>query len=140
MSLLSINLFTNSLQAAKNTRDFFTRRQQFYHTEACLWRNKRSITALIKPLPVKANCHTQLCINPYQFKLVLAQQATPWWQAHGITCGDQVWQYRELIWQQDDVAIYRISAYHQQHLLLQLYVDKHFANAQDDRFTWRQIY
>ena len=140
ISLLSINLFSSSLQAAKNTADFFARRQQFYRTEACLWRNRQSIAALTASLAIQANCHSQHCVNPYQFNLVLAKHMTSWWQTHGTACGNHVWQYRELLWQQHDTAIYRISAYHQQHLLLQLYIDKHFTVAEDDSFSWRQIY
>ncbi len=140
MSLLGINLFTSNLQAAKNAHDFFVHRQAFYNTEACLWRNKHAITALIKPLSVQANCRTRRCVNYYQPRLILAKQTNAWWQIHGIACGDQVWQYRELMWRQNNEAIYRISAYHQQHLLLQLYIDKRFATAADDSFSWRQLY
>lgn len=140
MSLVSINLFTSSLQAAKNSSDFFIHRKRFYNTEACLWRHKQAIATLTKPLPAKANCYTQRCVNPYQFNLALAKQQTAWWQTHGIACSKPVWFYRELMWHQTGEAIYRISAYHEQHLLLQLYIDKHFTTAQEDSFSWRQIY
>jgi len=141
IGLLSINLLNNSLQEAKNTGQFQNARNAFYATEACLLRVKRQITSMPLAFPDKPNCNTERCANPYLPDLELATQPLSWWQSHGILCGPHVWQYTELI-KHDNTQryIYRITVYHQRHLLLQLYLDKQLKPNLVIHDSWRRLY
>ena len=139
--LLSMSLFENSLQENNNSIQFQRAANDFYTTEACLLKIKYRIAQIKTPLLLQPNCKNQFCSNPYLANLDLPAKPDSWWLAHGISCGINIWQYTELIYNRaNQQYIYRISSYHQHHILLQLYIDRHFPTTKNIDYSWRQIY
>ena len=141
IGLLSISLFSSSLQSNKNSIEFEKISLAFYKTEACLLQTRYYFYHLNQPIPVKANCRNKNCANKYDYTLDLPSKNSAWWKKHGISCTQNIWQYRELITKKLKYhEIYRISVYNTQHILLQLYIDKNFSLPDKILYSWRRIY
>lgn len=141
LGLLSISLFSNSLQVSKNNKAFQKIHTAFYDTEACLLQAKYYFNHLNKKIIVSPNCQNTDCINLYNYTIQLSQQTLTWWKTHGVSCNNGIWQYRELLTKKSaHQAIYRISVYNTQHIMLQLYIDKNFSSPNKTIYSWRRIY
>ena len=113
-SSLSARMYEMSLLEHKSLQQYIRKTSAFYNAERCL----------DKPVDVSKIVSTK-SIHTHAARITaLVGKNLSWWKNNALPCGENTWVYLQFLWKDalNENIYYRISAYHEKHILLQVVI------------------